>query len=105
MSFPMGSQHGVRTLAPMRKPEKTVSGQEESFPFSLEQRLSCNTFTFILTNSTNAAGLRKGVRSASHLSPQPRPLSLFQLSQPWYLSHWFMDLSGLVACDLPQGTA
>lgn len=50
-------------------------------------------------------GLRKGVRSASHLSPQPRPLSLFQLSQSWYLSHWFMDLSGLVACDLPQGTA
>ena len=33
MSFPMGSQHGVRTLAPMRKPEKTVSGQEESFFF------------------------------------------------------------------------
>ena len=48
--------------------------------------LSCNIFTFILTNSIKAAELRKSVRSASYLTTQTRPLSLLQLSKPRYLS-------------------
>ena len=48
--------------------------------------LSCNIFTFIPTNSIKTAELRKSVRSTSYLTTQPRPLSLLQLSKPWYLS-------------------
>lgn len=50
-------------------------------------KLSCNIFTFILTNSMKAAKLRKRVRSASYQTTQPRPLSVFKLSKP----HCFSD--------------
>ena len=45
-------------------------------------KLSCNIFTFILTNSIKAAKLRKRVRSASYQTTQPRPLSVFKLNKP-----------------------
>ena len=52
-------------------------------------KLSCNIFTFILKNSIKAVELekkKKSIRSGSHLTTHPRPLSILQLSKPWCLS-------------------
>ena len=50
------------------------------------EKLSCNVFTFVPTNSIKAAELRKIIRSTSYLNTLCRPLSLLQLSKSWHLS-------------------
>ena len=53
------------------------------------------TFTFIPTNSINAADLRESTISASSLTTQHRLTNLLQLSKPWYLSASFPPLQYL----------
>ena len=82
----MGPLHGMRTLPPplpyiSQSPEEAVTCGR-SLPCLSEQKLSCNIFTFIPTNSIKAAEMRESIRSASYLTTQLRPLSLLQLSNP-----------------------
>ena len=52
----------------------------------LGAKLSCNIFTFILTNSVKASELRKDASPVSYLTTHPRLLSVFQLRKYQYLS-------------------
>ena len=74
--------HYCKFLSCLRKQQ---AAGRSLIPFLQSKALS-NILTFIPTNAMEADQLRKSIRSALYPTTQYRPLSLIQLSKPWYYS-------------------